>query len=715
MRIVLVVMLLLATGARADQATVEENIGNYQAAIDDLRARVAAAGESKPQLKVDLAQALILARSDFMGMSDLPEARRILDGLADRPALRAEVQSAYGALYLAMLEPHNAAVAYQASLDAAGDPATQARAAANAAVAHLAEARSADDPSTAVTSGRDMNAKAWDLAEGLPGGSATAFLYLTIGQSAEGLASFGPEDSKLRLTAYAAYQRAMEAAPNDQVVQSYGLGYSGHLYELEGHFAEAQRLTNRAEFGAQQLRLPNLLYLWQWQMGRLLKAEGDRNGAIAAYQAAVTSLRSIQTDLAAGGGNSPGGITFRQAAGDVYDELADLLLQRAAAESDDATRQVELAEARDTVENLKTAELQNYFQDRCERLLEQRRKGIESLDPRTAVVYFVPLADRVEILVGISSRIEEFSTPIGVDDLNRVARRFRVEVRDQSSEEYFVDGQKLYGWLVAPIESLLAARTIDTLVFVPDGVLRSVPMAALADAEGKFLIQKYSVAVSPGLRLTEARDYPSTGGASLLISGLSTAKDGFPALKYVPEELRQINNSSGGRGKTLLNEKFVTAQLDIQLRTMDYSIVHIASHGHFGASAQDTYILDYDGRLDLDDLERLIEPSKYRQRPIDLLTLSACETAAGDDRSVLGLAGIAVKAGALSAVATLWAVNDRSSSIIVPLFYSHLGETGFTKAKALAAAQVEMLTRPELKAYRHPFFWAPYLLVGNWL
>ena len=716
----------------------------------------------------------MLARSDDMGMSLLPEARRLLDDASARadadPRRRVQSDGTRGALLLAGGEPLEAAKAYRAALAGAekiNDAPSVARAAANAAVAYLAEARAADEAAAAgntstaparvaaaVPLGREMNARAFDAAGTLPPTHETAFLFLTLGQTDEGLASFPPEDASLRLRAYAAYQRALEIAvrTGDALCQSYALGYTGHLYEAEGRRPEAERLTRRALFLAQQLQAKSPLYLWQWQTGRLLRDEGDRARAIPAFQAAVTSLRAIQVDLSVGGGNNPGRVSFRQAAGGVYYELADLLLSRAAADPGQALKQVELAEARDTVEQLKSAELQNYFQDRCEHLLEARKKGIESLDRHTAVVYYIPLADRVEILVGVAAEpgefgagaaggradqpyIARFTTPVTARELTATARRFRVEVRDQSSEEYFEDGQTLYRWLIAPVEPFLkdraarpGGRNVDTLVFVPDGALRSVPMAALPDEQGKFLVERYALAVSPGLRLTDVGEgHAQTAGHApppelqILINGLSEARsldragfprEDFPALKFVPEEVSNIDRVYGGRGRTLLNKDFDSRAVGDAMRATNYSVVHIASHGHFSGDAKDTFILAYNQAMDLDELERLIEPGKYRQQPVELLTLSACETAAGDDRAALGLAGVAVKAGALSALATLWSVNDRSSALVVPAFYAHLGDPDSSKAKALRLAQLQLMAQ---KNYHHPYFWSPYLLVGNWL
>ena len=124
-------------------------------------------------------------------------------------------------------------------------------------------------------------------------------------------------------------------------------------------------------------------------------------------------------------------------------------------------------------------------------------------------------------------------------------------------------------------------------------------------------------------------------------------------------------------------------------------------------------MLTYDGKLTLDNLEALIRPSQYRGKPVELLVLSACQTAAGDDRAALGLAGVAVKAGARSALASLWSVNDQSTSALITEVYHQLREhPTISKARALQAAQIKLL---DDRRYRHPCYWAPYLLIGNWL
>jgi CHAT domain-containing protein len=197
----------------------------------------------------------------------------------------------------------------------------------------------------------------------------------------------------------------------------------------------------------------------------------------------------------------------------------------------------------------------------------------------------------------------------------------------------------------------------------------------------------------------------------LVMNGLSDSVQGFTALPYVPGEVNNLKKLFGGT--QLMNKEFVKPNVEKEFAHEQYSIVHIASHGHFDSDAKKTFVLTFDSKLTLDELEQLLRPSQLRDKPVELLTLSACQTAAGDDRAALGLAGVAIKAGARSAFATLWFVNDQSSAALVTDFYTQLHDRpDISKAKALQTAQVRLLAD---RRYAHPCYWAPYLIIGNWL
>jgi CHAT domain-containing protein len=166
-------------------------------------------------------------------------------------------------------------------------------------------------------------------------------------------------------------------------------------------------------------------------------------------------------------------------------------------------------------------------------------------------------------------------------------------------------------------------------------------------------------------------------------------------------------------GPTLMDREFVLPTLKKDFVQAQYQVVHFATHGQIDRDASQSYLLTYDGKLSLDQLEALLRPRQFHGAPVELLTLSACRTAAGDDRAALGLAGVAVKAGARSALATLWSVQDESTSLLMGEFYSQLKhDPATTKARALQLAQLKVFRDPR---FDHPGYWAPYLIIGNWL
>ena len=196
----------------------------------------------------------------------------------------------------------------------------------------------------------------------------------------------------------------------------------------------------------------------------------------------------------------------------------------------------------------------------------------------------------------------------------------------------------------------------------------------------------------------------------VLVNGLSESVLGFPALPSVPYEVEQIKNNYNST--SFVDSEFLLEPVTEAFESAPYGIVHIASHGQFESDAKNTFLLAYNEKLTLDQLELLIRPSQFRGNPVELLTLSACQTAAGDDRAALGLAGIAIKAGARSAMATLWFVSDEASAKMVMSFYAHLKDPDISKAMALRKAQLELIDDPR---FRHPRYWSPYLIIGNWL
>ncbi|CAK0767238.1 hypothetical protein CCP3SC1_40060 [Gammaproteobacteria bacterium] len=190
------------------------------------------------------------------------------------------------------------------------------------------------------------------------------------------------------------------------------------------------------------------------------------------------------------------------------------------------------------------------------------------------------------------------------------------------------------------------------------------------------------------------------------------------ALKRIKEELRlpgvakEMDTLHQEMSSTLLmNTDFTVNRFRQELEQNSYSVVHIASHGVFGHTAEASFIMAYDNVIDVVGLERLFGSAKSGKQPVELLTLSACQTAEGDDRAPMGLSGIALKARVRSALGTLWPVSDEATPQLMAVFYKALLSPGISKAQALRQAQISLLKQDRLA---NPFYWSPFILVGNW-
>jgi CHAT domain-containing protein/Tfp pilus assembly protein PilF len=532
---------------------------------------------------------------------------------------------------------------------------------------------------------------------------------INIGLAYDDLRSRLPDSNdSLLLLAHETLSEAGTLADSmgDRRTSSYAWGYLGKLYEDERRYQEALQLTRRATFAAQQINAPESLYRWEWQTGRLLTKLGTIDDAIGAYRRAVRTLQSIRPELSVSYGASQ--ISFRETMGPVYFELVDLLLQRAASLRDPNQVGPYLIEARETVELFKAAELRDYFRDDCVDTALSKITQLDVLAKSAVVIYPILLPDRIELLVSLPTGLKRVLVPVGAETLTQEVRQFRRRLEKRTTREYLPHAQKLYDWLIRPLESDLSSVPIATLVFVPDGALRTIPMTALHDGK-QFLVAKYAVGITPSLNLTDPRPIKRED-IKLLAVGVTEAVQGFPALPNVSAELQALHTLLGG--ETLVDKEFLAANLEKKLKDEQFTIVHVASHGEFGNEVDKTFLLTFDEKLSLDRLNQMVGVFRFRDDPLELLTLSACDTAAGDDRAALGLAGIAIKAGARSALATLWNINDEASVDLVVDFYRGLKDPSVSRAVALQRAQVKMLENPR---YEHPGFWSPFLLINNWL
>ena len=556
---------------------------------------------------------------------------------------------------------------------------------------------------------RSFLTQAEERLRAMPPSHDKAYGLITLGlEYAELGVRVADEREHLLALAASALEGAGEAGNiiGDARATSYALGFRGRLYEQAQRHEEALLLTRLAVADARKVDAPESLYRWLWQAGRLLKQQGKLEEAIASYQQAAGIVQAIRPELAATAGGPTG--SFRESVGRIFFELADLYLQLSSKAVDKTQVQSHLAQAREAVELFKASELRDYFQDDCVDMLRSRVTRLDDVSKTSAVLYPILLPDRTELLVSLPDGLKRVTVPVGAERLTQEVRAFRRLLEKRTTHQYLPQAKQLYDWLIRPLEPSLKAFPLDTLVIVPDGPLRTIPLAALHDGKD-FLIRTYAVATTPGLTLTDARPF-RRDDAKALAAGLTVAVQGFSELPYIESELGELKKLYGSR--TLVDDAFSTSGLGKELSDNRFAIVHIASHATFGARPQDTFLLTFDGKVTMDKLNELIGVFRFRDDPLELLTLSACETAGGDDRAALGLAGVAIKAGARSALATLWSVSDAATSELVAEFYRQLRNPGLSKAVALQRAQLAMLEDP---IGRHPGYWAPFLLLNNWL
>ncbi|MEQ9355140.1 CHAT domain-containing protein [Coleofasciculus chthonoplastes] len=560
----------------------------------------------------------------------------------------------------------------------------------------------------------------------------------------------------------------------DRRSEAYATGISGKLYESNQNLENAQELTHQAIQISQSIQAWDIAYQWQWQLGRLRKAQGNIEGesgairsertrsairsertrsAIAAYQAAVNTLNTIRQDLATF--NPDVRFSFRDEIEPIYRELIDLLLR------EETPSPQNLIQAREVLAQLQLAELENYLQEACASstpaLIDQI---VDKHAPNTAVIYTILLDDRLEVILKLPQPAEfnevtdyncqhgrdvacNVSTPwrskinpshpksgtqvtlqhhrvtISLRQVEEIVDQLRTQLTNPQRTSRYTQAiqntsQPIYNWLVSPFESQLKANGINTLVFVLDGALQTVPMGVLWDGN-QYLIEKYAIALNREPQLLAPVPL-SQQPLQTLAFGLSQVRSDFaPHQSFSPLANVEIELSQIPSDVKLLNQAFTSQALQTQINARPFSIVHFATHGQFSSNPNETFILAWDKRIQVNELSHYLKSREESlPDPIELLVLSACQTANGDNRATLGLAGITVRAGARSTIGTLWEVSDKSTTDFIRLLYEQLTNSTepMSKAEAIQRVQKEFLGHPN---YRHPYYWAPFVLIGNWL
>ncbi len=515
----------------------------------------------------------------------------------------------------------------------------------------------------------------------------------------------------------------------DRRAIAYAQGYRGRWYERQGNWPQAQPWTAAASLTAEELKAPELSYEWAWQLGRILAAQGQDQGAIAAYEVAIKHLDTLRAQLL-GSGNPDLQFLFRDRVEPVYRELLALLLPAGAAdlplgkelgEGEVAAppAQQRLQRAREVVAALQVAELEDFL--RCQ-LRVQNPIALDRYSDqggaKAAILYPLVMGDRLALIAKLPHQEALVYRPSphahAAQELEQAILELRQAIEDRktaaSAPQAFRQG---YDYLIAPLEASLAAQDVDTLVFVLDSNLRNIPLAALYNAKTEqYLIERYKLVLNLGLEVPQ-RPPLNVAKAAILAAGVSvencTPQACQTPLPHVETELDAIRQQLP-QAIILAEQDFTRATLRKFLQQQPFPVVHLATHGTFSSDPQKTQLFPYQEALNLQELSQLLQDQGDRQpQPIELLVLSACETAVGDRRAALGLAGVAIQSGASSTLASLFSVDDRATADLMANFYQALAQPGVDKAAALQQAQLALL-----RTHPTPYFWAPYLLIGNW-
>lgn len=525
--------------------------------------------------------------------------------------------------------------------------------------------------------------------------------------------------------------------------QSFALGAKGHFYECQGNYNQSLDLTRQALIIADQnLKAKDSLYLWEWQTGRIFQKTGNESKAMEAYERAFQTLEKIRSEILTADRDFQ--LNFRDVIQPIYRKLAELKLEKAnqvialqqkANKQDNKQRNFKnnyFTEARKIIDSLRLAELQNYFGNECILAAIKQKQVDELVGDNTAVFSSIVLQNKAAILLKLPNQEKPFFEWIQQEDgqkmtteqLNKLVLNFRKSLINAPKDFYYDTEQakNLYNLLIAPLEEYIDSEKIKTFVFVQDGFFRSIPMAALYDSkQQKYLIEKYAIATTPSLNLTAPKKL-NTRTSRTLILGVNQAAniDGqeYPALSNVDNEIQSVQKVLSNT-ETLLNQDFTLDNLKQKLNKTVYPIIHIATHAQFGIIPEDTLLVAGNNqKLTISVLEEVLREFSSGVDSIELLSLTACQTAVGDERATLGLAGVALQVGVRSALASLWSLPDESTSVLVKEFYQNL-RAGKSKAEALQQAQIKLIQAKNLddvnSQYDNPGFWAPFIMIGNWL
>ena len=489
---------------------------------------------------------------------------------------------------------------------------------------------------------------------------------------------------------------------NNQFCLSFSYTYLG-IWAIEfREYETAKKYLNKALMTAVNGHYPEITCQCQWHLGRISKTLEKWNDSIKYYQRSIKTLENIRHHFYDGYKLNQ----FSEEIRPIYEELSEVYIQKAKHHHGKKQEQY-LIHAMTALENLKQAEFENFYKDEC--ILNDEAKMITRTVSGTALIYPVVLENKLVLITTLSDKIIFKELDVKSEKINYHAKKFKESVLNMNEGDLYY-ANKFYDWFIRPIKKELTLQQVERLIISPGLSLGLIPFSALHDGK-KFLIEQYELITVPAITLSKQASLKSDKNR-VLLCGLS---QGLPGVK---DEIKKISEIMGDNCSILMDSQFTYANIKKELKLKKYNIIHFTTHAWFGNSLSDTFIKAYDMNISMDHLEQLVKVRKYDRQKLDLIVLNGCQTAMGNERAWLGLAGAALKAGAKNAVATLWRIEDKSSSQIMIDFYTHLVQSKEIKTYILQKALLNYLKNPvhqsiQSKAYYEKmFFWAPYIYVG---
>lgn len=538
----------------------------------------------------------------------------------------------------------------------------------------------------------------------------------------------------------------------DRRAMSYALGSLGRLYEKKKQFSEAEKVTKQALSLAQSISAPDITYQLQWQLGRIIvkdSGEKRRTEAIKVYEEAAETLRTIRGDLLAI--NRDVQFSFRDNIEPVYRELISLLLPVDKRKLSTKELQANLKKSLYYADSLQLAELENFFdcnlgnlgiekinlngsQKDNQNKLINNLKNFGDKETNTALVFPLILQEKLAIIVKFPKieKLHYYPIPINVNKVNKKITEVRefltkeqgAEISKKAEQKY----QELYQLLIKPYRYDLEKNNVKSLVFILDSSLRNIPIVSLHDGDNFLIDTDYIVAIAPSIQLLRNFKNNSQNSQIKALIAESVVERGgeYDPLIQNPKPSEVIQKVLSKYNPLLLSDgNFTKNNFKNILNKSTYNIVHLITHGTFSSNLKNTFILTDDQpeiklgnnkpqsnktkiskfSININTLTDFLNPQKVDKPSIDLLVMSACDTAKGDNRAVLGMAGVAVKSGASVTIAPLWKTDQEATRELMGLFYKNFIKTNNANL-SLKLAQEELKKKKPT-----PFKWASFIVV----